>query len=252
MCGDFPAALETARTLGTAGRQHRVLGDIWWPQGDLERAAAAYEAARTQAEQEAVAGERAIAQAQRALVTAFTDPDQADEEITLARHLLDGLDLRATALTVDVAALLRDAGATGVEERAEVLRTEISVAGLPTMQVTLELALAFHHAVQNTHRLDDVINRLRTLTHNGDYPYYTEIAAFMGGLAHRPTSTLARRGTDHPGTLARPGHHPARASGNRELTPGAKRNVPTSEATLAHCRRGDRAGKQSGGSPPTL
>ncbi|MFB7506148.1 hypothetical protein [Streptomyces broussonetiae] len=63
MSSDFPATLEAARTLGAEGRQHRVLGDIWWPQGDLHRAAAAYEAARTQAEQEAVAGERAIARA---------------------------------------------------------------------------------------------------------------------------------------------------------------------------------------------
>ncbi|MEU4930690.1 hypothetical protein AB0G54_30010 [Streptomyces yokosukanensis] len=38
------------------------------------------------------------------------------------------------------------------------------------MQVTLELPLAFHHAVHNTHHLNGAINRLRALTRNGDRP----------------------------------------------------------------------------------
>ncbi|WP_414170892.1 ATP/GTP-binding protein (plasmid) [Streptoverticillium reticulum] len=183
MAGDFPTALDAAQALGEEGRQHRVLGDIWWPQGDLPRAAAAYEAARAQAEEHSLAGERAIAQAQRAFVAAFTDPAQADDEITLARQLLDGLDLRATALTIEIAALLRDAGTTGVEDRAQVLRTEIDIAGLPTVQTTLELALAFHHAVLDAH--DDLaatLSRLGDLTRNGDYAYYNELIHFMAGL----------------------------------------------------------------------
>ncbi|MEU5053534.1 ATP/GTP-binding protein [Streptomyces sp. NPDC021096] len=190
MAGDFPAALDAARTLGEQGRQHRVLGDIWWPQGDLSRAAATYEAARAQAEEHSLAGERAIAQAQRAFVAAFTDLQQADDEITLARQLLDGLDLRATAFTTEIAALLRDAGTTGVEDRARVLRTEIDVAGLPTLQTALELALAFHHAVLDAH--DDLavtLSRLGDLTRNGDYAYYSELVHFMADLPARPGSS---------------------------------------------------------------
>ncbi|MET9415363.1 ATP/GTP-binding protein [Streptomyces klenkii] len=182
MAGDFPAALEAARSLGEEGRQHRVLGDIWWANGSMARAAEAYEAARAQAEREAVAGERAIAQTQRALVAGFADPQQADDEINLARQLLDGLDLRATAFTLEIAALLRDAGTIGLEDRAQVLRTEIGVAGLPTVQATLELAVAYHYAVQNARQdLDDAIGRLRALTQGGDYAYYSDLVHFMAG-----------------------------------------------------------------------
>ncbi|WP_308315926.1 ATP/GTP-binding protein [Streptomyces sp. CC228A] len=110
LAGDFPTAYDTARTLGWVGRQHRVEGDIHWPHGDMDRAAAAYAAARDQAEQHSIAGERATSQAHRALVLAFTDPDAADDELHLAEQLLTGLDLRATRLTVQIAALVRDAG----------------------------------------------------------------------------------------------------------------------------------------------
>ncbi|MEU6989367.1 hypothetical protein ABZ953_01710 [Streptomyces sp. NPDC046465] len=41
LAGDFPTAHDTAQTLGWAGRQHRVEGDIYWPHGDMDRAAAA-------------------------------------------------------------------------------------------------------------------------------------------------------------------------------------------------------------------
>ncbi|WP_146065993.1 hypothetical protein [Streptomyces sp. SM13] len=49
-------------TLCWAGRHHRVDGDIWWPHGDMGRAAAAYGAARDEAAQHGVAGERATSQ----------------------------------------------------------------------------------------------------------------------------------------------------------------------------------------------
>lgn len=184
MAGDFPLALETARTLGWEGRHHRVLGDIWWPHGDVDQAVAAYAAARSEAEQHGVAGERATAQAHLALASAFADPTRADDELLLAQQLLDGLDLRATALTTQIAALVRDAGTDDIEERAHILRTEIDVAGLTAaLQATLELALAFHHAVRGAHQaLAAVISRLRALTRGGDYAYYADIAAFMGDL----------------------------------------------------------------------
>lgn len=183
LAGDFPTALETAHTLGWEGRHHRVKGDVWWPQGDMERAAAAYEAARSEAETHGIAGERATCQAQRAFVLAFTDPDVADDELQLAEQLLSGLDLRATGLTVQVAALVRDAGTTGdLEDRASILRTEIRVAGLTSAAATLELAMAFHHAVRSAH--DDLlatISRLGELTRSGEYAYYLDIAHFLGG-----------------------------------------------------------------------
>ncbi|GGR46197.1 ATP/GTP-binding protein [Streptomyces netropsis] len=184
--GDFPTALDTARTLGWEGRHHRVLGDIWWTQGLMDQATDAYEAARAEAEQHGIAGERATTQAQLAFVTAFTDPARADDELDLAHHLLSGLDLRATTLTTQIAALIRDAGTiTDLDARAHLLRTEISVGGLASAEATLELGLAFHHAVRGADAaLDAALSRLEELTRNGDYAYYTDIVCFMAG---RPT-----------------------------------------------------------------
>ncbi|MEU4898869.1 ATP/GTP-binding protein [Streptomyces sp. NPDC044780] len=185
LAGDFPTALATARTLGWAGRHHRVEGDVWWPQGEMSRAAAAYAAARTEAEQHGIAGERATSQAQRAFVLAFTDPDQAEDELELAHQLLSGLTLRATTLTTHTAALVRAAGTSGptVEDRASVLRAEIQTAGVAAAHTTLELALCFHHAVRGH---DDAVrasvSRLRDLTQDGDYAYYIDIAHFMADL----------------------------------------------------------------------
>lgn len=184
LAGDFPTALTAAETLGRPGRQNRVLGDLWWVQGDMTRAAAAYEAARTEAEQHGIAGERTTAQAQRAFVLAFTDPGRADDELDLAQQLLTGVDLRATTLTTRIAALVRDAGTDrDVERRARLLRTDIDVAGLTSADTALDLALCFHHAVRdNRPALAATIARLRERTHTGDYAYYADITHYMAGL----------------------------------------------------------------------
>ncbi|TQK42344.1 hypothetical protein FBY35_3736 [Streptomyces sp. SLBN-118] len=183
LAGDFPAALATADTLGWDGRQPRVRGHIWWPHGDMHQAAAAYETARTEAEEHGIAGERATSQAQRAFALAFMSPDQAADEIELAEQLLTGLVLRVTSATVRIAALIRDAGTTqDTENRAELLRTEIGLAGVTIAEPILELALCFHHAVVGAD--DDVtaaISRLRDLTRSGDY---ADIAHFMADLPH--------------------------------------------------------------------
>ncbi|AYG77959.1 hypothetical protein DWB77_07526 [Streptomyces hundungensis] len=183
--GDFPAALQTAQSLGWEGRQHRVEGDVRWVQGDMTGAIAAYEQDRAQAEQHAVAGERATAQAQLAFATAFTDPDRAAVELELAEQLLAGVDLRATTITTRIAALIQDAGISGdIEDRAQRLRTEISVAGLNSAQLpALELALAFHHAVHDDRDgVTAALSRLHDLTQGGDRAYYSDIARFMADL----------------------------------------------------------------------
>ncbi|WP_322872274.1 ATP/GTP-binding protein [Streptomyces goshikiensis] len=183
LAGDFPTALNTARTLGWAGRQHRIEGDILWPHGDMHRAAAAYATARDQAEHHGVAGERATSQAQRALVLAFTDPDRADDELHLAEQYLTGLDLRATGFTLRIAALVRDAGALPGLDTARALRAEIRDAGITAAEADLELALAFHHAITDEpDKTRAVIDRLNELTRGGDYAYYVDIAHFMAGL----------------------------------------------------------------------
>lgn len=158
---------------------------MWWPHGEMDRAAAAYAAARTEAEQHDIAGERATSQAQRAFALAFTDPDHAEDEIELAHQLLTGLTLRATTLTAHTAALIQTAGTPGpaVEDRASVLRADIHTAGVAAAQATLELALCFHHAVRgDSDAVRAAISRLRDLTQGGDYAYYIDIGYFMAGL----------------------------------------------------------------------
>ncbi|OEJ36294.1 hypothetical protein [Streptomyces agglomeratus] len=147
-------------------------------QGEPARAAAAYLAGRTEAEQHGKSGEAAHNQALRALAVAFFDPHQADYEIDLAEQLLAHLDLRASRINAAIAALLRDAGDPILEDRVRALRTELDVAGLTSVTPTLELALAFHQAVSDDHdALTATISRLRELTRGGD------IASFM---ADRP------------------------------------------------------------------
>ncbi|MEU8764701.1 hypothetical protein [Streptomyces sp. NPDC048659] len=182
LAGDFPTAHAVVPTLGWAGRHHRVDGDIWWPHGDMHRAATAYQAARDEAEQHGVAGERATSQAQRAFVLAFSDPAAADDEIDLAEQLLTGLDLRATTLTVKIAALARDAGTdTGVPDRAEILRAEARTAGLVAPEKMLDLALAFHHTVRgDAPATAEAITRLGAQD-GGDYAYYGDLAHHMAG-----------------------------------------------------------------------
>jgi len=200
MAGNFPAALETARSLGWAGRHHRVLGEVWWPQGEPARAAEAFEAARTEAEQHAVAGEAATSQSMLAFVLAFTDPLRADDAIDLAEHLLRAVDLRATGLNVALAALVRDAGTPGggLDDRIGRLRAEIDEAGLASvLAATLQLAACFHYAV-----LDDPTAlaagtaRLRELTQDGDFAYYLDIAHFMADLPLPPDHPTGTRWLD--------------------------------------------------------
>ncbi|MFI9366505.1 ATP/GTP-binding protein [Kitasatospora sp. NPDC053057] len=190
--GDFPAAMAAASTLTWKSRRHRVRGDILWPQGDFTAAAQALRDGRAEAEQHGAPGERAIAQTRLALVTAFADPDRADEEIDLARQYLEPLDQRATALHLQVAGLVRDAGTDDqdIADRVTVLRAQIDVAGLPWLIPLLETALAFHHAVRGAENdLTATLARLREATANGDFAYYLDIAHFMAGLPLPAPST---------------------------------------------------------------
>ncbi|MFG2472274.1 ATP/GTP-binding protein [Streptomyces canus] len=184
LVGDFPAAMETVGTLGWEGRHHRVLGEVWWVQGEMARSAAAYQAGRIEAEQHAIAGEAATAQTMRALALAFSDPDQADDELELAQQLLSRVNIRASDTNAQIAALVRDAGRpVNVEDRARLLRTEIGNAGLSSVETTLELAVSFHDAARGAHdELAAAISRLRDLTQSGNHTYYVDIAHFMADL----------------------------------------------------------------------
>ncbi|MEU8971613.1 ATP/GTP-binding protein [Streptomyces monashensis] len=185
LAGDFPAALEAAEDLGWEGRHHRVMGDVWWVQGDIDRAIAAYRAGRDQAEQHGVVGERAIAQAHLAFAVALVDPVRADIELALAERLLETPSLRSNEMTARIAGLVRDAGRVeDLPDRAAVLHAEIEVSGIAYAAAKLQLALCFHHAVLGAREeLQQTIAGLRRLTSTGGYAYYVDIAHFMGDLA---------------------------------------------------------------------
>nr|WTB12031.1 hypothetical protein OG546_49570 [Streptomyces antimycoticus] len=172
------------------GRHYRVLAHIRWPHGDIDRATAAFEAARAEAEQHNAPGERAIAQTLLALVTSFTDPLRADDELTLAHQCLAQLDQRATTYYAAVAALVRDAGTDrDVTDRATALHTESTGAGLPWLTPLIHTAVAFHHAVRDAPEdLTATLDRLRETTTNGDFAYYVDIATAMGDLP-QPTGS---------------------------------------------------------------
>jgi len=197
--GDFPTALAAVPSLGWTGRQHRVHADILWPQADFTTAIHISEAARAEAEQHQAPGEQAIAQTRLALLTAFTDPGRADQEIELARQLLEPLQQRATTLLLHVAGLVRDAGTDRqTDDRITVLRTQIEVAGLPWLIPLLELALAFHHTVRGDQdELSAAIIRLRQATADGDFAYYTDIAHFMADRPLPAPSTTQWLDTDN-------------------------------------------------------
>ncbi|MER5218271.1 hypothetical protein ABT063_49255 [Streptomyces sp. NPDC002838] len=169
----------------------------------MDRAIAAFDAARTEAEQHNAPGERAIAQTLLSLACAFTDPARADDELALAHQLLGQLDQRATTLLAQVAALVRDAGTDDVTDRATVLRTEITVAGLAWLTPLLETALAFHHAVRGAQDdLTATFDRLREATANGDFTYYIHIATAMGDLS-QPSESAIQWLDDEPTVRAR-------------------------------------------------
>ncbi|MEU1091553.1 hypothetical protein ACFYPN_33325 [Streptomyces sp. NPDC005576] len=182
LTGDFPTAHTLAQTLGWEGRHHRVLGDLYWLQGQPRRAAESYLAGRTEAEQHAKAGEAAHNQALYAFTVAFYDTDQATTEIDLAHQLLTGLNLRATTINARRAALIRDAGTHNVDTDITTLRNEIENAGLTSLKPAIELAAAFHQAVLDDHTaLAATLDRLRETT-SQEHTYFVDIAHFMAGL----------------------------------------------------------------------
>ncbi|WP_319701001.1 hypothetical protein [Streptomyces sp. ME19-01-6] len=95
---------------------------------------------------------------------------------------------------------MRDAGASGdLEDRAQVLHAEISVAGLTSAQATLELTVCFHHAIQGAEpAVAASISRLRDLTQGGYYAYYLDIAHFMADQPLNDPAAARWIDGDHP------------------------------------------------------
>ncbi|GFH39392.1 hypothetical protein [Streptomyces pacificus] len=83
-----------------------------------------------------------------------------------------------------------------VTDRAQTLRTELTVAGLTWLEPSPDLAVAFHHAGLGTHEdLNAIADRLRDSTTTGGYAY-PHIAAAFGDLP-RPQPLVQWLEDDH-------------------------------------------------------
>ncbi|MEU0753811.1 ATP/GTP-binding protein [Streptomyces albogriseolus] len=146
--GDFPRAREAALHLGAEGRQDRVLGDLWWPQGSMVLACSAYAAGRDQALADGQVGEAALSQACLAFAAAFQDRPRAAEQIARAEELLAGVSIRWAQTQTRVAALVRDAGiASDLPQRAEAVAREAEEAGQTSSVAYVRFAECLHALV---------------------------------------------------------------------------------------------------------
>ncbi|WP_116428737.1 hypothetical protein [Streptomyces spongiicola] len=83
-----------------------------------------------------------------------------------------------------------------VTDRAQTLRTELTLAGLTWLEPSPDLAVAFHHAGLGTHEdLNATADRLRDSTTTGGYAY-PHIAAAFGDLP-RPQPLVQWLEDDH-------------------------------------------------------
>ncbi|MFF9819021.1 ATP/GTP-binding protein [Streptomyces sp. NPDC014006] len=179
--GDFPAVQAATETLGRDSRYHRALGDLWWTQGNIALACAAYASARTEAEQQGALGEAALSQACLAFAAAFQDRARAEEQIARAEQLLRNAHIRWARLQTRIAILLRDAGtADDVPARIAQAVCEADDSGLTSSAAYAHLALCFHHAVRGSaDELATARAALRERVHGAEFAYLVEISHFM-------------------------------------------------------------------------
>ncbi|MFG3134476.1 ATP/GTP-binding protein [Streptomyces tendae] len=146
--GEFSQAREAALQLGAEGRQDRVLGDLWWPQGSIALACSAYATSRDQALAAGQVGEAALSQACLAFAAAFEDRPRSAEQIARAEELLAGVSIRWAETQNRIAGLVRDAGITpDLPERADALAREAVAAGLTSSVAYVRFAECLHALV---------------------------------------------------------------------------------------------------------
>lgn len=191
--GDYPQAHEAAMHLGVAGRQDRVMGDLYWPQGSIALACSSYAAARDQALAAGQPGEAALSQACLAFAAAFQDRPRAAEQIARAEELLAGVTIRWAEVQARIASLVRDAGiADDLPERAEAVAAEAREAGLTSSVSYVRFAECLHaHLTGDMDVLASVRERLTRECVNGvEFAYLAELTYLMAG--EEPPAELPR------------------------------------------------------------
>jgi hypothetical protein len=186
--GDFPAVQAATEGLGSDGRYHRALGDLWWTQGNIARACSAYDMACQEAEAKSAHGEAALSRACLAFASSFQDRARADEQIRLAERLLEGAHIRWAEIQSRIAALLRDAGTDpDLPVRAAGVEADAQASGLTSSVAYTRLAVCFHHAVgTDPSALDAARARLRECVRGAEFAYLLEISHFFDGTQPPP------------------------------------------------------------------
>lgn len=181
--GRFPEVLQAAGALGPDGRKQRVLGDLWWTQGDIAASCSAYAAGRDEAQEQALHGEAALSQACLAFAAAFEDRGRAQEQIDRARFMLQRADIRWATVQVDIAELLRDAGTDDdLPRRGQEVVARAEASGLTSSVAYARLAMCFHAAILGDASLIATARTgLETCVRGVEFAYLVELSHFMTG-----------------------------------------------------------------------
>jgi len=181
--GRFPQVRAAAEALGVEGRRDRVLGDLWWTQGNMALACSSYAAGRDEALRSGQLGEAALSQACLAFAAAFQDRPRAAEQITRAEEMLDGVSIRWAEIQTRIGWLVRDAGASpDLPQRVEDVAAQAREAGLTSSVAYARFAACLHAAVLGSPELlAGARTRLGECVRGEEFAYLVELSYLMAG-----------------------------------------------------------------------
>lgn len=181
--GRFPLVLETAHELGSEGKSHRTLGDLWWTQGDITLSCSSYAKGRDEALALGRRGEAALSQACLAFAASFQDRARANEQILRGEQLLAGMRARFAELQIRNARLLMECGsAPDLPERAEEIAALAAEEGLSSCVAYARFVACFHAAIVGSPALvQDGRARLSECVSGAEFAYLLELAHYLTG-----------------------------------------------------------------------
>lgn len=190
--GRFPRVLSAADALGVEGRRDRVLGDLWWTQGNVTLACSSYATSRDEALRRDQPGEAALSQACLAFAAAFQDRPRAAEQIARADELLGMVSIRWAEIQVRIAALVREVGfAADLQATAENVVIMAREAGLTSSIAYIRFALCLHAVVlRSPALLDEARAQLRECVRGDEFAYLEELSYLA--IGEEPPTTLPR------------------------------------------------------------
>jgi hypothetical protein len=190
--GRFERVRAAVDVLGPEGRRDRVLGDLWWTQGNIGLACSAYAVGRDEAIRLEQPGEAALSQACLAFAAAFQDRPRAAEQIARAEDMLGTVSIRWAEIQTRIAALVRDARvAADLPQRAEEVVVLADEAGLTSSIAYIRFAACIHAQVlRDPGLLDEARRRLHECVRGEEFAYLAELSHLMGD--EEPPTDLPR------------------------------------------------------------